>query len=374
MALHAKHYVEKSRQLLLDYYDQALTNFHVIVSYYNFSIYYRNVLDFNRSSFYSEIISVFLNKWRNRNINEDWERSLSGQIYNIRVMALEASVEYEQNEDLSMRVKRAIFGSLLVKYHNQLMNILDRNKSAPHADQNLSEVQDLHLLLAIKADIDEKTNTHFKIDLNMLDRLCSKFDIKMLNTLVDQFNTYKYGKTCMLLLFAQGAKIEILMCKSQVVNVAMKSAADFIAVILEKAPGVASQPPFTTSILYALQVHLMYLSSLHDRKEQEKVIEMVRTEIKVLHASMTQFPRVAQEHLTTVDSFEKMLQIEEERLHQEQLHASVQEFIDEPVNDSLTPPLENIFSSEVDEFFHEFFTDKDSDILYTTLIEGSSLI
>jgi hypothetical protein len=346
----AKSSINTSKKLLADHFDIFPTQFSVVAAYLFLLGYYQLIEETNRFAYYTDIIQTYINKWKNRIIDEQWECSLAGQIHNIRILFLENLLEhpFESDEDLTAVVKRIMYGVFVTRHFLKLRDLQNEDV----LEQNSLQVSNFQLFLAIKADIDGKTNTHFKIDVNALDHLCSKYEKENIHDLFKSGGVYKWAKTCVLLLLAQGAKIEQLMSKTSSMNNAMKTAADYITSLCGKAPNMAREAMFAKSIALALQVHTTYLSSLHDKQERDQVIQLVKSDLTALRGCMEKNNRIAQKYQETVETFEGMLQKEQTILYQELV---VNEFCDDVGTSELKDDLMSEHDNAVDDFLRDFF-------------------
>jgi len=172
--------LELSKQLLSTCYDQVLSNFSVAAAFFYLGLTLTNNNENEKSCFFFENVKLFIAQWKKRIRDQEYDSSTEGQLYGLRMEFLEVlldlALDFTHETDLLLVLKRLMYMHFLKKNYLSLIREHEDQKLGLLNDVESIELPEFRPFLGhIKADIDQRTNNYFRMDVNVLDTIAVRY-------------------------------------------------------------------------------------------------------------------------------------------------------------------------------------------------------
>ncbi|KAL0491229.1 glucose transport transcription regulator RGT1 [Acrasis kona] len=280
---------ETSRTLLESSFDKVLNNSSVAVAFLYLGMYLINNNEISKGMFYLENTSKYVEKRRQSRVKRDF--TFEEQLQIIRDKFVECMLSscmsfISDKVDLIQATKRFIYLHFVTRQYKRLNDLKDKTESNGDGVVNEEMFDEfLPYLQHIKNDLEQNSDVHFKINLNVLDYIIDKFksvsDAQKNNSENEVPTPFLYMRQHVALFLCLGAKIQHLCQMGRVTSASARRVAESVSILARSKTTCFGMPVFAAEALYmAISVHVHCLEVSKNNQERRELIEWLRSDIQ----------------------------------------------------------------------------------------------
>jgi hypothetical protein len=314
----------------------------------------------DRAKFYLQNTKEYIKRWRETTSQEKIQ-SAEDKLTDVRMRFLEMYVQnYTDgaNMDMIVRFKAVLYMYFMMREFDLLNSELKRPIQSYSSfeiqfDPIITEIRPL--IDQIRQDIEDQTNEHYKLDIEKINHFINTFER------IPQIPQGKEDLECSTtkrlstLMYAQGAKLQLLQQTGHSTSREIRTAADNITAYSLSTNLSMVHMGFTSPILLAMQVHMISMENTIDLYDQDYLLAAIKMDVKALQDIIAIDKKVKAEIGHLVDAVVQTIKVQDERRTKSLIDYSLKLASDhtEYVSNEFLPEV----SRAIPNYFGEMFDD-----------------